>query len=186
MSRWAEIFARLSFGNDSSGTSGHIEVPPPEVSPCVRNVNASAELPPKPSSSAVEPTVAICSEARQARAATIDHGSIARAWVNHDRPLRDPDITEQLRVTDGRRTHRFRADAIVETVPPQARELLEQARQFGAVLVADGSELHVVAPKLGQLPLELLALLRDTAGAVIAALRGEHRARTRTGSQDPS
>ena len=81
--------------------------------------------------------------------------------------------------------HRLRADAIVETVQPHARDLLVRARQFGAVLVADGPELHVVAPKLSQLTPELLAQLHIAAGAVIAVLRGEHRTRTQTSSQDP-
>ncbi len=124
-------------------------------------------------------------QAEEERTATIDHSKVLQAWGNHDRPLADHDIAEPLRVTDGRRMHRFRAGAIVETVSPRARELLDQARQFGAVLVADGSELHVVAPKLSQLTPELLGQLRIAAGAVIAALRGEHRARTQTGTQDP-
>lgn len=129
--------------------------------------------------------VGACGQAEEKRTAIIDHSKVPQAWGDHDRPLADHDIAEPLRVTDGRRMHRFRADAIVETVSPRARELLAQARQFGAVLVADGSELHVVAPKLSQLTPELLVQLRIAAGAVIAALRGEHRARTQTGTQDP-
>lgn len=184
MSRWAEIFDRLSVGNDTSDTSGHIERPSPEVSGCVPTVNTSVELP-EALPTAAERAAARWTKTQRERAATIDYSSITQAWVNHDRPLTDRDIAEPLRVTDGRRMHRFRADAIVETVQPHARDLLDQARQFGAVLVADGPELHVVAPKLSQLPPELLAQLRIAAGAVIAALRGEHRARTQTGSQDP-
>ncbi len=75
---------------------------------------------------------------------------------------------DPLLLADGRRLHRFLADRIPAAAPGRARELLNRARAYNAVLVSDGPELIVVERWLGNLP---------TAGEVIAALRGESRAR---------
>jgi hypothetical protein len=78
---------------------------------------------------------------------------------------------------DGRRLHRFRADSIPATVPDHAGALRDQARWHGAVLVADGHDLIVVERWQSTLPLETLRSFKDVAGAIIAFLRGESRAR---------
>lgn len=77
---------------------------------------------------------------------------------------------------DGRRLNRFRARGVPEMVPKIGAELADQARDRGAVLVADGLDLVVVEPRL-RLPSEILRALQHEAGAIIAALRGESRAR---------
>jgi hypothetical protein len=86
-------------------------------------------------------------------------------------------VEPPLLLLDGRRLHRFRADAIPATVPGHARELCDQARSHGAVLVADGHDLIVVEPWRSALALEMLQTLKDAAGAIIAHLRGESRDR---------
>ena len=63
---------------------------------------------------------------------------------------------------------------------PQGRDadvidLMSRARASGAVLVGDGVTLVVSARD--SLPADLIEGLRDNAGAIIAVLRGEHRAR---------
>ena len=82
-----------------------------------------------------------------------------------------------LLLPDGRRLHRFRADTIPASAPHHAGALHNQARWYGAVLVADGHDLIVVEGWQSTLPLETLPALKDAAGAIIAYLRGESRAR---------
>jgi hypothetical protein len=82
-----------------------------------------------------------------------------------------------LLLPDGRRLHRFRVDAIPASVPRHAGALQDQARWYGAVLVADGHDLIVVERWQSGLPMETLRALKDAAGAIIACLRGESRAR---------
>ena len=80
-------------------------------------------------------------------------------------------------LADGRRLHRFHADAIPLSVPGEVATLLDQARWHGAVLVADGGELIVVERWQCTLPLETLRAVKSCAGAIIAVLRGESRRR---------
>ena len=82
-----------------------------------------------------------------------------------------------VQLSDGRWLHRFRADEIPASVPHQARELCARARACGVVLVADGHELIAVEQRRSALPLETLRALKDAAGAIIAYLRRESRAR---------
>jgi hypothetical protein len=78
---------------------------------------------------------------------------------------------------DGRTLHRFPARSVPSTIADDTGLVLHRARHLGAVTVADGTTLVIVEPPQG-LPPELLAELRGRAGAIIAALRGEHRRRT--------
>jgi hypothetical protein len=82
-----------------------------------------------------------------------------------------------LLMPDGRRLHRFRADDIQVAVPNHVQDLIDQARWHGVVLVADGQELIVVERRHRVLPYEVLDALQGDAGAIIAALSGESRAR---------
>ncbi len=77
---------------------------------------------------------------------------------------------------DGRRLNRFRAPGVPEAAPQIAAELADQARDRGAVLVADGLDLIVVEPPR-RLPSEILRALQHDAGGIISALRSESRAR---------
>jgi hypothetical protein len=72
---------------------------------------------------------------------------------------------------------RFRAAEVPSSPSPDTTALLDKVRSVGVVLVADGMELHVVERWKRQLHLQTLRDLRANAGAVIAVLRGEHRAR---------
>ena len=72
--------------------------------------------------------------------------------------------------------HRFRA-AEIPALAPDTAALLDKVRRVGVVLVADGTELHVVERWKGQLHPQTLRNLRDSAGDVITVLRGEHRER---------
>jgi hypothetical protein len=54
---------------------------------------------------------------------------------------------------------------------------MDEAHCRGVVLVADGHDLIVVEPRSSRLATETLQDLRTEAGEVIAALRGESRAR---------
>jgi len=83
---------------------------------------------------------------------------------------------EPLFLGDGRVMHRFRAGDIPPSAAPATAALLHQVHRIGVVLVADGMELHVVERWKGQLHPQTLRDLRANAGAVIAVLRGEHRA----------
>jgi hypothetical protein len=80
-----------------------------------------------------------------------------------------------LLMPDGRRLYRFRADDIPVAVPDHARDLIDQVRWHGAVLVADGRGLIVVERWLGSLPVETLCELRRCAREVIAALHQRPR-----------
>jgi hypothetical protein len=82
-----------------------------------------------------------------------------------------------LLLANGRRLHRFHADAVLSSVPSDTAVLLAEARWHGAVLVADGAELIVVERWRSTLPSETLATIKSCAGAMIAALRGESRRR---------
>jgi hypothetical protein len=81
-----------------------------------------------------------------------------------------------LFLRDGRVMHRFRA-AEIPALAPDTAALLDKVRRVGVVLVADGTELHVVERWKGQLHPQTLRNLRDSAGDVITVLRGEHRER---------
>jgi hypothetical protein len=82
-----------------------------------------------------------------------------------------------LVLDDSRRMHWFPAASLPDLVGDRVLDLLHAARlEHSAVLVGDGMTLIVVEPRR-RLPPELLADLRDNAGAVIAVLRGEHRER---------
>lgn len=77
---------------------------------------------------------------------------------------------------DGRRVWRFRAEVRIPRGPsPHLLPLIEYAREFGAVLVADGAVLIVVEPWLSNLPPETLHNLRAEAAGIIACLRGPRR-----------
>jgi hypothetical protein len=88
------------------------------------------------------------------------------------------DLGKVLPLLDGRRMHWFRANDVPATAPDQAREVIDQARSCGAVLVADGNELIVVERWRCALPPEIFGSLRAYAGPIIGILRGESRART--------
>ena len=68
------------------------------------------------------------------KAVAQDDGAIPRAGI--------PEIPEEpALLRDGRRLWRFEADAIPEQASGSTVELVERARWYGAVLVADGSRL---------------------------------------------
>jgi hypothetical protein len=79
-------------------------------------------------------------------------------------------------LADGRKMHCWPAPGTAGN-PGVALAWLDAARKFGAVLVADGDTLHLVEPKRG-LSAGLIADLRREASGIVAALRGEHHART--------
>jgi hypothetical protein len=54
---------------------------------------------------------------------------------------------------------------------------MQTARGYGVRLFADGIELVVIEPRGSMLPAFLLSEIREHAGAIIAVLRGESRAR---------
>jgi hypothetical protein len=82
-----------------------------------------------------------------------------------------------LVLRDGRTLHRFPAAlSVPSTIADDTVSVLDRARRLGAVTVADGMTLVIVEPPQ-RLPPELFAELRRRAGAIIAALRGEHRRR---------
>jgi hypothetical protein len=97
-------------------------------------------------------------------------------------------VEPPLRLQDGRRLHRFLAESVPTLVPGHVRILLDQARGYGAVLVADGRELIVVERWRCAMSPEELRALHDSAGEIIAVLRGESRARCGmpTGSEAPT
>ena len=78
-----------------------------------------------------------------------------------------------LLLRDGRRMWRFDACEIASARTDIA--LVSEARWHRAVLVADGYTLVVVERWLSTLPDDLLRALREEAGAVISALRHDHR-----------
>lgn len=90
---------------------------------------------------------------------------------------------EPLRLRDGRRLWRWRADTIAPAVSDAARALADEARRFGCVLVADGLDLVVVEPWLSELPEQLRDGLAANAETIIALLRGESRVRTGEGQR---
>jgi hypothetical protein len=83
-----------------------------------------------------------------------------------------------LLLRSGRRLYRFRVDRIPDTVPDQIKALMDEARWRRVVLVADGHDLIVVEPWLSTLAIETLQELEEKAAGLIAALRGQSRART--------
>ena len=87
------------------------------------------------------------------------------------------ETTPVLLFPDGRRLHRFHAHDIPATVPDDVRELIDQAHSNGTVLVPDGCELIVVERRERGMSSEALMVLGAKAGAIIAALRSESRAR---------
>ena len=66
---------------------------------------------------------------------------------------------------------------------PVVEPLINKARSYDAVLVADGSDLVVIERWLSELPLSTLRALVADAANVIALLRAESRART-AGDED--
>src|SRR5205807_4009592 len=84
-----------------------------------------------------------------------------------------------LLLADGRRLHRFQADAIPLPAPGDIAALLDQTRWHGAVLVADGVELIVVERRKSTLPAETLRAVKGCVGGIIAVLHGESRRRQR-------
>jgi hypothetical protein len=78
---------------------------------------------------------------------------------------------------DGGRLHRIAAAAIPAVVPERVRMLMQTVRGYSVRLWADGKELIVIEPWGGMLPESLFGELRKHAGAMIALLRGESRAR---------
>jgi hypothetical protein len=95
-------------------------------------------------------------------------GGDALAWRCFER--------RPLLLRDGRWMHAVAARDIPPSATAQVLNLVERARSRGAVLVADGHELKIFEPGV-KLPDAILGALRDEAGAVIAILRGESRAR---------
>jgi hypothetical protein len=89
---------------------------------------------------------------------------------------------EPLLLRDGGRLHRIAAHAIPATVTQRVKMFTQTVRGYGVRLWADGKELIVIEPWGGMLPESLFGELRKHAGAVIALLRGESRARARRGS----
>jgi hypothetical protein len=88
-------------------------------------------------------------------------------------------VVEPILLADGRRLHRFRAaDPIPALAPRHLLPLINAARSYDAVLVADGSDLIVIERWLSELPLSTLRALVAEAANVIALLRAESRART--------
>ena len=87
-------------------------------------------------------------------------------------------LKNPLIMRDGRVMHFLpTADAIPKSSPNYIRELCDRIRRAGVVLVADGTELHVVERRQGQLDPNTFQTLKNCAGAVIAILRGEARVR---------
>ena len=102
------------------------------------------------------------------------------AIIEHDVARMDPapECVPPLLLRDGRRLHSFPARNIPATADDDVvTSLVDRSRHLGAVLVADGMTLVLVEPRRG-LPPQLLAEFCRRAGAIIAALRGEHRRRT--------
>jgi hypothetical protein len=104
----------------------------------------------------------------------------ARAGHRGTEPVTAISTPETLLLRDGRRMHRFPAAAIPPVSSTFALALAYAARQHRAVLVADGPTLIVVEPKGSTLPRDTLARFPRSAGAIIVALRGEHRGRVET------
>ena len=96
---------------------------------------------------------------------------------NGGRELKRSPEPAPVRLRDGRRLHRFRAGHIPPAAPARACNLRDRTHAYGVVLIADGVELIVVEPWLSSLPPDVLQQLKDAAGEVIAALRGEADAR---------
>ena len=82
-------------------------------------------------------------------------------------------FAEAVLLRDGRRLYRFRASEIPSAVPAHVMALIDQARFRRMVLVADGHDLVVVEPWLSTVETEIIAYLKEQAGAIIATLRGE-------------
>jgi hypothetical protein len=72
---------------------------------------------------------------------------------------------------------RFCANKIQTTPPLHTAALLNRTRRAGVVLVADGMQLHVIERRKGQLHPNTRRKLKESAGDIIAVLRGEHRER---------
>jgi hypothetical protein len=84
---------------------------------------------------------------------------------------------EPILLRDGGRLHRVAAAVIPTAVPKKVRDIMQTARGYGVRLFADGTELVVIEPWGSMLPAFLLGEIREHAGAMIAVLRGESRAR---------
>jgi hypothetical protein len=90
----------------------------------------------------------------------------------------NPAKAEPLLLRDARRLWSFDADTIPSSVPDTARALADEARACGCTLVADGLTLILVERCLSNLPDDTRDAVAANAGAIIALLRGESRART--------
>lgn len=97
---------------------------------------------------------------------------VLQALAEDEEPMPRP-----LPLRDDRRLYRFSAQGIPQSAPDEVSDLVRLAFRHRAGLVADGMELIVIEPRTGSPP-AILSRLRGEAGAVIAALRGQHRART--------
>jgi hypothetical protein len=123
------------------------------------------------------PAAGACGEEKQERAAIVDRDA-NRLFRSSPK---DPVI-----LLDGRVMHFFSAiGEIPKSSSSHDIELCNRVRLMGVVLVADGAELHVVERWQGQLDANALRALRANAGAVIAILRGEFRAKWRDNRHEP-
>jgi hypothetical protein len=82
---------------------------------------------------------------------------------------------EPVLMPDGRSLWRFGANGMPLSATPQAMELIDEARRYGVVLVADGPELIVVERWRSRLPPETRDALRRRAAEVIRAMRQQIR-----------
>jgi hypothetical protein len=157
MSRWADTFAALSQGDDTVDTLRH-SVSDPSL--CHRVPTVSS---PRPGGEAVVETPAPKGAA---------HNRENASGRMEDSPLL---------LRDGRRLYRLPVRSVPSAITDDTFAVLDRARHLGAVTVADGMTLVIVEPGCRLSP-DLLAELRRRAGAIIAALRGEHIRR----KEDPS
>ena len=148
MSRWSDAFATLSIGHDTVDTLRQSGEADPVSGP-----DEPLYVPESPVLWKVEPTPTD----------DLQPGSTA------------PEPT--ILLCDGRRLHRFNAFDIPGNDVIGVKALMQEARGYGVGLWADGMDLVVVEQWGRILPVPLFDELRQHAGAVIAELRRESRAR---------
>jgi hypothetical protein len=146
----------------------------PTPSPLMSRPVANGLRHESPQDSAVLAPLSQMSQRPAARAANFDPAG-AEKWGQAEE--KGSACRQPMFLSDGRRLHRFRAETIPVSASHQVRALPDQASWYGAVLVADGHDLIVVERWRSALPLETLRALKEAAGAIIAYLRGESRAR---------